>query len=174
MQRFSLVLCAVIVVIIFAFQQFQPKFQLPLPPGQNEEDEQTVREAAAGPSQALNDIYFNVNILAVQEATAERLESDFGIDCSNFTAVLGRYTDGRFGAADVILIRPRVGWEDQARETLQAIKLARTNQFRNYDIYNSYSLAANGQIFQRGGYYILTMIDNAEQVRSILESYISR
>ena len=44
--------------------------------------------------------------------------------------------------------------------------------FQNYDIYNAYSIAENGTIYQRGDYTILLMIDNEEQVREIIDSYI--
>lgn len=171
LQRFLLILACVIVFIIFALQKFTPQYTLPSADdllGNNTEVSTQI------PEQALAEIYFNVSIMGVIEATPERLESDFGIDSSIYSSCVGRYTDGRFGIADVIMLSPRPGFEDEVREALQTIKLSRINLFRNYDIYNSYQLAEEGLIFQRGDYYILTMIENAATVREIIETYIPR
>ena len=168
MQRFILILAIIIVTIIFALQGFDATYHLPEIIG----EEQSVSEDPQGPEQAITDIYFNVSIMGVQDATPERLESDFGIDPEIYTSLYGKYTDGRFGIADVIIMRPRSGQEDEVREALQTIKLSRMSLFQNYDIYNAYSIAENGTIYQRGGYTILLMIDNEEQVREIIDSYI--
>ena len=46
--------------------------------------------------------------------------------------------------------------------------------FQNFDIYNAYEIASNGVIFQRGNYYILLMIDDAESAQEIIERYIAK
>ena len=149
MQRFILILAVIIVTIIFALQGFQATYHLPEVIG----EEESVSEDPQGPEQAITDIYFNVSIMGVQDATPQRLEDDFGI-------------------ADVIIMRPKAGKEDEVREALQTIKLSRMSLFQNYDIYNSYSIAENGIIYQRGDYTILLMIDNDEAVQEIIDSYI--
>lgn len=171
MQKFIMMLACIIVMIMFVLQGFSPKYNLP---SFQEQGQQANESDDAGPQQALTEIYFNVSIMGVADATPERLETDFGIDSSHYLGVWGRYTDGRFGAADVIIIQPRYGMEQEVREDLQTIKLARMSLFKNYDIYNSYSLAENGTIIERGDYIILLMIDNKETVTEILNSYISR
>ncbi len=168
MQRFILILAVIIVTIIFALQGFQATYHLPEVIG----EEESVSEDPQGPEQAITDIYFNVSIMGVQDATPQRLEDDFGIDPSIYTSLYGKYTDGRFGIADVIIMRPKAGKEDEVREALQTIKLSRMSLFQNYDIYNSYSIAENGIIYQRGDYTILLMIDNDEAVQEIIDSYI--
>ncbi len=171
MQKFLLIMACIIVTIIFALQGFAPRYSLPTA----DELESGGEEASAdAPQQALAEIYFDVDIMGVEEATPQRLENDFGIDPSIYDSCAGRYTDGRFGIADVIMLSPRPGKEEEVREALQTIKLSRMSLFRNYDIYNSYELAENGSIFQRGDYYILTMIENEEAVREIIEAYIPR
>ena len=171
MQKFLLIVACIIVTIVFALQGFSPRYSLPSADDLQADGQEVSTDA---PEQALAEIYFNVDIMGVQEATPERLESDFAIDPSIYYSCVGRYTDGRFGIADVIMLSPRPGHEDDVREALQTIKLSRMSLFRNYDIYNSYQLAEDGAIFQRGDYYILTMIENAESVREIIETYIPR
>lgn len=171
MQRLLFIFSCIILVILFALQGFQPQYQLPT---LEQEDDEVQFPEGSGPEEALNEIYFDVDILGVQEVTSQILVDEFGLNSSHWVSVYGRYTNGRFGIADVFIIRPRPGHEDDVRECLETIKLVRMNLFRNFDIYNSYSLAENGSIYRRGDYYILLMIDNEEEVRSILRTYIPR
>ena len=171
MQRFFLITAAAIVIIIFALQGFRPSYKLP--EGQDI-TQQVAYEGDGDPAQALVDIYFNVDMLGLQDATKENLEEDLDLDPTLYSDVYGKYTDGRFGIADVLIIQPWPGQEDAVREALEQVKLDRMDFFRNFDVYNAYQLAADGVIFQRGNYYILMMIDNSDQVRSILEQYLPR
>ncbi|MEG1875837.1 MAG: DUF4358 domain-containing protein, partial [Angelakisella sp.] len=153
MQRFILILTCIIVTVIFALQGFQPKYMLPAVADDSEEV-QTENSGAQAPQLAIDDIYFNVSVMGVEDATAERLEQDFGISPFLYTGVWGKYSDGRFGAADVIILQPRPGMEQDVREALQSIKLSRMSLFKNYDIYNAYATCENGSIVERGGYII--------------------
>lgn len=171
MQRLLFIFACIILVILFALQGFRPQYQLPTV---EQLEEETTFPEGSGPEEALTEIYFDVEILGVQEATPQVLVDEFGLDPTHWLSVHGRYTNGRFGIADVFLIRPRPGHEDEVRECLETIKLARMNRFRNFDVYDSYSLAENGSIYQRGDYYILLMIDDEERVREILRNYIPR
>ena len=171
MQRLLLIFSCIILVILFALQVFQPQYQLPTVE-QMEEDPGFPE--GSGPEEALTEIYFDVDILGVEEVTSQVLVDRFGLDDSHWSSVYGRYTNGRFGIADVFLIRPRPGHEDEVRECLETIKLARMNLFRNFDVFGAYSLAENGSIYQRGDYYILLMIDNEDRVREILRNYLPR
>ena len=94
------------------------------------------------------------------------------MDTSCLSAVYGRYTDGRFGIADVILVVPKAGQETAARDLLVTIRSSRASLFSNYDIYGSSELAQNGVIYTLGDYHVLLMIDNTEEVRELLEQYI--
>ncbi len=171
MQRLLLVFSCIILVILFALQGFQPQYQLPTT---EQLEESTEFPEGSGPEEALTEIYFDVDILGVEEVTSQVLEDKFGLDPAHWLSVYGRYTNGRFGIADVFLIRPRPGHEDEVRECLETIKLSRMNLFRNFDVYNAYSLAENGSIYQRGDYYILLMIEDEERVRGILRNYLPR
>ena len=167
MRKLIIVVASLVVLLLFIFQGFQQTYPLPEP--------ETGRQSTAtgeGIADALDAIYFNVPILGVQAATAERLEADFGVDPSCLSAVYGRYTDGRFGIADVILVVPKAGQETAARDLLVTIRSSRASLFSNYDIYGSSELAQNGVIHTLGDYHVLLMIDNTEEVRELLEQYI--
>ncbi|MEG0541162.1 MAG: DUF4358 domain-containing protein [Angelakisella sp.] len=171
MQRFILLFACIIVFIMFALQGFQPKYIMH---DVTQSAQQEDKDTSAAPEQAITDIYFNVSVMGVEEATPERLQADFGINPDLYTGLWGKYSDGRFGAADVIIMKPRLGQEQEAREALQSIKLSRMSLFKNYDIYNAYSLAENGTIIERGDYMMLLMIENTEDVLAIIENYIPR
>lgn len=94
------------------------------------------------------------------------------MDTSCLSAVYGRYTDGRFGIADVILVVPKPGQEASARNLLVTIRTSRAGLFANYDIYGASELAENGVIYTLGDYYVLLMINDTDHVRELLEQYI--
>ena len=171
MRRLLFIFACIIVVILFALQGFQPEHPLPSA-GETEED--SAYTEGDGPEEALAEIYFDVEIMGVEEATSQKLVDDFGLDASVWLSVHGRYTNGRFGIADVFIIRPRVGYEDEVQEALETIKLSRMNLFRNFDVYDSYSIAENGTIYRRGDYYILLMIEDEDRAREIIARYIPR
>ena len=102
MQRLLFIFSCIILVILFALQGFQPQYQLPT----LEQGEEEVQfPEGSGPEEALNEIYFNVDILGVQEVTTKVLVDEFGLSSSHWVSVHGRYTNGRFGIADVFIIQ---------------------------------------------------------------------
>lgn len=169
MQRFILMLSCVIVFVLFMLQGFQPTYSLP---ATTQTPQEEVQQISLAPQKAIDDIYFNISTIGVEDATPERLYSDFGIEDYIYTELYGKYTDGRFGAADIIIMKPRHGMEQDVMEALQNIKISRMNLFKNYDIYNSYELVSNAVIVERGEYYILLMLEDAEGALEILEKHI--
>ena len=170
MRRFLLLTAALVLLTLFAFQGFRPQYELPAA----FETAEAVNIEGSAPEQALNDIYYNVDILGIKELKLSDLSSEFDVDPDMFFAAYGRYSDGRFGIADVFILRPKTGYESEAREALETIKLNRMALFQNFDIYNAYEIAPHGVIFQRGNYYILLMIDDAESAQEIIERYIAK
>ena len=171
MQRVFILTAALIVLIVFALQGFASVYQLP---DSEAITGNTAFQQEGDPAQALVDIYFDVDMLGLQDATKENLEMEFDLDPDLYSNVWGKFTDGRFGIADVLIFQPRTGREDELREELERIKLDRMDFFKDFDVYNAYHLASEGVVFQRGEYAILMMIDNSDQVRSILEQYLPR
>jgi hypothetical protein len=115
MRKLIIVVASLMVLVLFIFQGFQQTFPVPETAPGTESSEYT----GEGIDAALNEIYYNVSIMGVEDATAERLASDFEIDTSCFSAVYGRYTNGRFGIADVIIVIPTPGEEAAARDAQQ-------------------------------------------------------
>lgn len=168
MRKLIIVVASLLVVVVlFILQGFQQTHPLPEP-----DNNRQSTATGEGIADALDAIYFDVSIMGVQDATAERLASDFGVDTSCLSAVYGRYTDGRFGIADVILVVPKPGQEASARNLLVTIRTSRAGLFANYDIYGASELAENGVIYTLGDYYVLLMINDTDHVRELLEQYI--
>lgn len=167
MRKLIIVVASLLVIVLFIFQGFQQTFPLPM----SEKNELT-SSSGQGINDALDSIYYNVTIMGLKEATAESLSKDFAVDESTFSEVYGRYSDGRFGVADVIIVRPASGKQAEAREVLTAIRTSRTNLFQNYNIYGASNIAANAVIYARGDYLVLLMIDNVEAVHSQLNESI--
>ena len=167
MRKLIVVVAALLVVVLLILQGFRQTYPLPEP-----QDARQTTATGEGIEDALDAIYYDVSILGVQDATAERLETDFGVDTDCLSAVYGRYTDGRFGIADVIIVVPKPGEESAARDLLVTVRASRTALFANYDIYGASSLAENGVIYTLGDYYVLLMIDNTDHVRELLEQYV--
>lgn len=167
MRKLIIVVASLLVVVLFILQGFQQTYPLPEP-----ENNRTSTATGEGIEDAMDAIYFDVTILGVKKATLEGLQSDFGVETSCLSAAYGRYTDGRFGIADVIMVVPKPGQETAARDLLLTIRNSRTALFTNYDIYGASELAENGVIYTLGDYYVLLMIKDADHVRELLEQYI--
>lgn len=90
MRKLIIVVASLLVVVLFILQGFQQTHPLPEP-----DNNRQSTATSEGIADALDAIYFDVSIMGVQDATAERLASDFGVDTSCLSAVYGRYTDGR-------------------------------------------------------------------------------
>ena len=164
MRKLIIVVASLLVVVLLILQGFQQTYPLPEP-----ENNRTSTATGEGIEDAMDAIYFDVTILGVKKATLEGLQSDFGVETSCLSAAYGRYTDGRFGIADVIMVVPKPGQETAARDLLLTI---RTALFTNYDIYGASELAENGVIYTLGDYYVLLMIKDTDHVRELLEQYI--
>ena len=167
MRKLIIVVASLLVVVLFILQGCQHTHPLPEP------ENTRLTATGEGIEDALDAIYFDVPIMGVQNATAERLAADFGVDTSCLSAVYGRYTDGRFGIADVIIVVPKPGEEGAARDLLVTVRTSRAAHFANYDIYGAGELAENGVIYTLDDYTVLLMINNTEHVRELLEQYIS-
>ena len=160
MRKLIIVVASLLVVVLFILQGFQQTHPLPEP------ENTRLTATGEGIEDALDAIYFDVPIMG-------RLAADFGVDTSCLSAVYGRYTDGRFGIADVIIVVPKPGEEGAARDLLVTVRTSRAAHFANYDIYGAGELAENGVIYTLDDYTVLLMINNTEHVRELLEQYIS-
>lgn len=167
MRKLIIAVLALLVGVLFLFQGAHRIFPVPVV-----DDDGILSISDDGISRALDEIYYNVTIMGIGEATPRSLEKDFGISPGLFSEVYGRYTDGRFGIADVLIVKPAEKKEAEAREALITVRTARTSLFKNYDIYDSSRIAENGVICTHGEYLILLMIKNTAEAREILDEYL--
>lgn len=142
--------------------------------GMRMEDSQISAEAlsatSSDPEQLLDDIFIDVDVRGIEEADETVLFEKFGISEDLYQEQFVRYSNGRYGLADVFILQPYLGQEEALHEALVQTKLNRIVEFKNYDIYNALAYAEDGQIFDVDGYTVLVMMENAEEVRSLIEA----
>lgn len=126
------------------------------------------------PASALDEIYQEIEISGLEEASLRILEDKFFIKPDMVEEYYVRYSSGRFGLADVFILYPVEEFRADLREQLEQIKLMRAREFVDYDVYNAHQIAQNGQIFEQGGYLILLMLEDNEAAREIIDRYIPK
>ena len=127
------------------------------------------------PEAAIEKIYETVTIDGLSDASEEDLTDKFFIDTSLLDEFYVRYSSGRFGVADVFILKPSSPDDaPKVREMLESVKLSRIKEFENYDVYDSYQIAQDAQIFEQGGYIIMLTLADTEGARSIIDQYIPR
>lgn len=148
------------------------------------------------PEMALDKIYESVEIEDVKELNLRVLTEEFGFDFTQYALedCAGRYTSGRFGLANVFILKPSKKLPSTAkaasssgtssalpqtpmnlvRDQLQTAKANLTIQTASYDIYDSHDIAQNAQIFEQGGYVIMLMLEDNEAARQIIDLYIPK
>lgn len=129
----------------------------------------------ADPQAALEKIYEKVTVEDVQDADARDLGRLFSIDTKLVDDYAVRYASGKYGIANVFILKPKTE-EDAAklRDQLEQVKLSVTRECEHYDIYNSYQIAQDAQVFEQGGYLIMLMLSDAEAARNVIDLYIPK
>ena len=92
-------------------------------------------EAAA---QALEEIYETVDVRGLAFANRDLLKNKFFINPDYLEEFHVKYASGRYGVADVFLLKPYPEYRADVRESLEQVKVSRVKEFENFDIYNSY------------------------------------
>lgn len=128
----------------------------------------------ADPQKAITEIYKDNKTLGLQQANDDDLRDKFFIDTDLLEDFYCTFSDGRFGVADVFILKPDADKEPQVRESLEKVKLSRAREFENYDIRNAYSIAQEATIFEQNGYVIMLMLDDVEAARKIIDEYIPK
>ena len=85
-----------------------------------------------------------------------------------------RSAEGKYGVADVAVIRVKEGYADSVLESLDKRKDDRTNEFLNYDVYDSYAIAMGAEVYEAGELVIMLMIpeDNISSAKEIIDYYL--
>lgn len=112
------------------------------------------------------------SVSAVTDETV--LSEQYYLDLSKVVSFEIRSAEGKYGVADVALIRAEEGAGDEIAESLEKRKDDRINEFLRYDVYDSYETALDAEIFQSGEMVIMLMLseDDKASAFEILYSYL--
>lgn len=126
----------------------------------------------ADPQGAVEEIYKDISIQEVSPLDEDILSETLGFDINTIAGFYGRYSSGRYGLADVYILKAYDEDYEIVREQLEAVKLDRMKKTESYDILDSHKIAQNAQIFQYGSYLVMLMLEDNEAAQDIIEQYI--
>lgn len=118
----------------------------------------------------VNEIYKKLEITDLVKKSLVKVtdetfvEEQYYLDLDNVVSYEIRYADGRYGTADVAIIRVKEGKTEGVMSSLENRKDDRINEFRNYDVYDSYSIAMNAEIYQEGELVIMLMLSEDDKI----------
>ncbi len=124
------------------------------------------------PKTALEEIYRESDVRGVGQASKSAMENKFFFNLEDLDVYYVRYASGRFGVADVFILKPAADKTPKVREALEQVKINRIKEFENYDIYDSLRIASDAEIFEQGDYLVMLMVDDMEAARKIIDHYI--
>lgn len=87
-----------------------------------------------------------------------------------------RSADGKFGVADVAILRVKEGKAEEVMTSLELRKDDRITEFSNYDVLDSYEVAQDAEIYQSGELVVMLMLnkESRETGMRIIESFNSK
>lgn len=127
---------------------------------------------AHDPQQAVDKIYAEIDIRDITPLDDATLRDLLGFNLDEIEEYYGRYSSGRYGIADVYIIRPNEECFDSVRERLEQVRYSRISFTENYDILDSNKIAQNSKIFRYGSYLVLLMVEDLERAELLIEQYI--
>lgn len=127
-----------------------------------------------------DEIYKDLDISELTAKSVEKItdkifiEEQFYLDLSNVVSYDIRCAEGKYGVADVAIIRVKEGKAEEVINSLENRKDDRINEFRNYDIYDSYNIAMEAEIYNQGELVIMLMLSEDEKAKAkeIIDYYI--
>ena len=131
-------------------------------------------------SLVVDGIYVNLDISKLTAASVSRvtdetvLEEQYYLDLENIITYDIRSAEGKYGAADVAIIRPKEGFAGEVMDSLEMRKDDRINEFLNYDVYDSYSIAMEAEIYQAGELVVMLMLseDDKNTAKELIDHYL--
>lgn len=102
------------------------------------------------------------------------LEEQFYLDLENVVSYDVRSALGNYGAADVAIIRVKEGKAGEVIASLENRKDDRINEFRNYDVYDSYEIALEAEIYEAGELVVMLMLseDDKAAAKETVDYYL--
>lgn len=126
------------------------------------------------PAMALSKIYEDITIPEVQYAADSDLLDRFLLDPALLDDYEVNFTNGRYGIANVFILKPAQGENTKVRDALERIKLNIIKECERYDIYNASEIAQSAPIFEQNGYLIMLMVEDLNTARTIIDQYIPK
>ncbi|WP_040195897.1 DUF4358 domain-containing protein [Candidatus Soleaferrea massiliensis] len=122
----------------------------------------------------INEVYKGVDIKDYVEITDENMKEILKINPDSLESYAIKRASGKYGLADVYILKPKADKEQEVRKALESILKARQDEFEHYDVYNALAIAQNGKVYDREGYQILLMIDDQQQVERSVNKYLKQ
>ena len=127
-----------------------------------------------------DEIYKKIEISALTSKSVSKitdetvLEEQFYLDLVNVISYDIRSAAGNYGAADVAIIRVKEGKAGEVIDSLENRKDDRISEFRNYDVYDSYDIAMEAEIYDEGELVIMLMLSEEDKAKAkeIIDYYI--
>ena len=127
-----------------------------------------------------DEIYKDLDISELTAKSVEKISDEtfiseqLYIDLNNIISYDIRCAEGKYGVCDVAIIRVKEGKTAEVINSLENRKDDRINEFRNYDVYDSYNIAMNADIYDQGELVIMLMLseDDKAKAREIIDYYI--
>ncbi|MBE6900537.1 MAG: DUF4358 domain-containing protein [Ruminococcaceae bacterium] len=127
-----------------------------------------------------DEIYSNLEISeftlnSVSKITDETVLSErFYLDLDNVISFDIRSALGNYGAADVAIIRVKEGKASEVMESLENRKDDRIGEFRSYDVYDSYEIAMEAEIYEAGELVVMLMLseDDKAKAKETIDYYL--
>ncbi|MEG1632267.1 MAG: DUF4358 domain-containing protein [Hydrogenoanaerobacterium sp.] len=117
-------------------------------------------------------IYKDITITGQTNAIYSDLSDIFHLDSTMVEDYAARYTNGRYGVADVVILKLKNPDDTAQKEAvisgLEQRRDDRIAEFENYDVHDAFNIAKNAEVFTRGSYVILLMLADAEDAHTII------
>ena len=94
------------------------------------------------------------------------LSEQFYLDLDNVISYDVRSALGNYGVADVAIIRIKEGKASEVIESLENRKDDRIGEFRSYDVYDSYEIAMEAEIYEAGELVVMLMLSEEDKAKA--------
>lgn len=152
--------------------------------GKNEDEAETNPDefswAMLDISLVVDGIYANLDISKLTSSSVSKITDEttlteqYYLDMDNVIAYDIRSAEGNYGVADVAVIRVEEGKVNEVMDSLEMRKDDRINEFLNYDVYDSYDIAMEAEIYQAGELVIMLMLSDEDKVtaKELIDYYL--
>lgn len=122
---------------------------------------------------AIAEIYAENEVSGIVVCDDEKLKEVFLIDPEDVLEYKILYTDGKYGVADICIVKPAEDKRDAIVEAIRQRLDSRIAFFENYDVNGSLQITKNAEVFTQGGYIIMLAFEDNEAKRAVIDKYIA-